>query len=229
MPNRRFPPLVNEAERHATGVAYRELAPGILTFHCEAYRCQLKPSACVARHRRANKFAKLPRRSAIPLSAVAAELSAKSKRCIGCAIGAAHAGQPVGRSSILHTLAICARCGAGTTRLIAGRKCPSCANREYEWIKGKNAKGSFPIRSVKLLPRGIQFVVDGGRVQFFELDRSKDYAELILAVLRRTTGSVMFLPATQAQCAKRSIEHRLPRRRQERFMDEKGKSHEPRK
>src|SRR5262249_4586303 len=130
-----------------------------------------------------------------------AELSAKSERCVGCPIGAAHAGQPIGHSSVLRTLAICARCGAGTTRLVGGRRCPSCANREYEWIKGKNAKGSFPIRAVRLLKRGIRFVVDGGPIQFFEVNHSKDYAELTMAVLRRTPGSVTFLPATQAQCA----------------------------
>jgi hypothetical protein len=74
-----------------------------------------------------------------------------------------------------------------------------------------------------LLKRSIRYVVDGGPIQFFEVEHSKDYAELILAVLRRTPNSVTFLPTAQTQRAEPSIEHRLLPWRQGCFTAEKGK------
>src|SRR5690606_2664063 len=38
----------------------------------------------------------------------------------------------------------CTRCEVGSFRLVSGRLCPSCYNRQREWIVGRNAKGGKP-------------------------------------------------------------------------------------
>lgn len=72
--------------------------------------------------------------------------------CRQCPVGALHAQQassPVAAGSAKHS-AICLRCGRLATRLIKGELCPSCSNREAEWRRGTNGRGSKPIKYVPL-------------------------------------------------------------------------------
>jgi len=70
--------------------------------------------------------------------------------CIDCPIGAKNAGVEVGAP--FQTKMVCVRCGSGSGRMVMGRLCMSCYNREREWRIGKNAKGSEP-RGYKPLGR----------------------------------------------------------------------------
>jgi len=62
--------------------------------------------------------------------------------CVDCQIGAKNAGMDVG-APFQHK-AVCVRCGSGDGRMVMGRLCMSCYNREREWRLGKNAKGGVP-------------------------------------------------------------------------------------
>ncbi len=62
--------------------------------------------------------------------------------CVSCQIGAKNAGLEVG-TPFQHK-ALCVRCGSGEGRMVMGRLCMSCYNREREWRLGKNAKGGVP-------------------------------------------------------------------------------------
>ncbi len=70
--------------------------------------------------------------------------------CIDCPIGAKNAGIEVGAP--FQSKMVCVRCGSGSGRMVMGRLCMSCYNREREWRIGKNAKGSEP-RGYKPLGR----------------------------------------------------------------------------
>jgi len=62
--------------------------------------------------------------------------------CVECEIGAGNAGLDVGAP--FQKKLVCVRCGSGAGRMVMGRLCISCYNREREWRLGKNAKGSVP-------------------------------------------------------------------------------------
>lgn len=64
--------------------------------------------------------------------------------CRSCPIGAANAGKPTTINAADDLQAICPRCARHAFRLIKGRLCVSCYNREREARIGRNAKGSKP-------------------------------------------------------------------------------------
>lgn len=66
--------------------------------------------------------------------------------CIGCPVGAVHAGRPVPPSlAWKNAIApVCAGCAKVSDRIIQHRYCPSCYNRRLEAKKGANAKGTPP-------------------------------------------------------------------------------------
>lgn len=72
--------------------------------------------------------------------------------CRCCSVGEAHAmgatapsddGAAPSGSGLLGSRS-CARCGRHNGRLVRGAICISCYNREREWIKGRNGKGTAP-------------------------------------------------------------------------------------
>lgn len=62
--------------------------------------------------------------------------------CIECPIGAKNAGVEIGAP--FQKKMVCVRCGSGAGRMVMGRLCMSCYNREREWRLGRNAKGGIP-------------------------------------------------------------------------------------
>lgn len=102
-----------------------EGAEHIRLFHCEALHADLSAEACARRHARQDDYP-----------------------CHSCRIGVLHAdrlGIHVARDKTraAHTRPCC-RCGRHEFRLIGARLCPSCWNREREWILGQNRKGGKP-------------------------------------------------------------------------------------
>jgi len=70
--------------------------------------------------------------------------------CVQCQVGAGNAGVAIGAP--FEKKSVCVRCGSGEGRMVMGRYCMSCYNREREWRIGKNAKGGEP-REYKPLGR----------------------------------------------------------------------------
>lgn len=66
--------------------------------------------------------------------------------CRTCGIGSKHSGiesRPVDPVR-------CVRCSNRAMRLIGKLLCPSCSNRQAEFIAGKNARGALPVHFVPL-------------------------------------------------------------------------------
>lgn len=143
-------------------------------FRCERLSATLQVPACAARWREAND------RNA----------SERLDQCRNCSLGAKHAGAGEISLSPLRGMSICARCQQGTTRLVRRHLCVSCYNREREYLTGRNAKGSAPIKHPTLYPIEIQFQV-GDAVQRLQL-RAASSEELIVATLRDTSKQVTF-------------------------------------
>lgn len=66
--------------------------------------------------------------------------------CVACPIGAANSGAQVSpvAASVAILQKICPRCLRQADRIINGKHCVSCYNRQAEAEKGRNAKGSRP-------------------------------------------------------------------------------------
>lgn len=85
--------------------------------------------------------------------------------CVGCQIGAGHAGAPVSTRSAPcgSGAAFCARCGGGSARrLIGGRLCMNCYNRGREAQVGRNARGGPPTHHRPLFCAVVGVVGDDG-------------------------------------------------------------------
>jgi len=91
-------------------------------------------------------------------SACAAQWKAASTKlgtaCHSCLVGQCHAisqGGAVSTSERRDKPRICLRCGRNDLRIVQERGiCVSCANRQYEVIRGRNAKGKVPTRETPL-------------------------------------------------------------------------------
>lgn len=129
-PTRRAPMLAHSrlAPSSARPVTFHPtFAPHLELFHCDRLRADLSPASC------AETYA-----------------SGRLLGCSGCRIGHLHATQsglissnaPPRRSELEG--AKCTRCERGAPRLIHWRLCPSCFNREREYLRGWNAKGTKP-------------------------------------------------------------------------------------
>ena len=88
-------------------------------FSCEKLHATLSEQTCAQRH-----------------------LSGKFLTCKDCAIGAANAGRPIPENTRFS--ALCQRCRTTGNRLVSGRLCISCYNRELEFKKGKDRRGKKP-------------------------------------------------------------------------------------
>lgn len=119
-----------------------------MTADAELFTClrhtgnlRLTPAACAGMWRRG--------RRAGPIDLV--------HKCRGCPIGARNAG--IKEAEIESTLTsdqiaaagTCIRCGKPSQRLIGRTLCVSCFNRCSEWLRGYNAKGTFPNRATPLM------------------------------------------------------------------------------
>jgi hypothetical protein len=110
-------------------------------------------------------------------------------KCRGCSIGARHAGQPVAEGleeapDQARAAITCTRCGEGGTKIVDGRLCISCYNREREVIRGVNRRGNAPVRAKPLRP--FAAVVLDDRVKRVDFARVTSGLEGILSVERHS-------------------------------------------
>lgn len=152
-------------------------------FRCDAWRATLSTAACSRRWRDAQ--------------AAKGDAAIDLQRCRNCVIGAAHAGERAVYRSEFYGRPICPRCRRGTLRRMPhNRWCISCANRHYELIKGRNAKGTRPVKIGTLYPRRLRYEVATPDARTALVNRPTDLvvdmAEGVLQILRTVQGQVRF-------------------------------------
>ena len=105
----------------ASPVAYfrPHFAPHLELFHCAQQRLDLSREACANFHLRRHTVA-----------------------CARCPIGAHHAGRQAPSRHLAEST--CARCEGHASRIIQGRLCVSCYNRQGEAERGRDRKGNVP-------------------------------------------------------------------------------------
>lgn len=151
-----------------------ESVPGQQFFRCDRYRATLSTTACAGNWRRANH-----------------DNDDERYRCKSCPLGAIHAGETAASMSPMMGTTICARCHRMAPRLIRGMICVSCYNREREWLIGKNAKGTKPVKLMPLGHRRIRYMA-GDRPHTLALQHTADTVELMVAALRDSKKTVAF-------------------------------------
>jgi hypothetical protein len=106
--------------------------------------------------------------------------------CRNCPTGAMHAGIDdfVPRTKFQESTE-CVRCGNTGRRLIGASVCISCKNREYEVLKGRNAKGTKPIHCAVVYPMQA-LVRDGKRRAKLQQFIATGMLEVILAAAKRS-------------------------------------------
>ena len=67
----------------------------------------------------------------------------------------------------------------------------SCANRQYELIKGRNARGMVPTKLAPLAPRQVYYMANG-RTVLKRMEHTTHSAELIVAAMRDSVHAVAF-------------------------------------
>jgi hypothetical protein len=174
----------------AAGIEYHRVA-GFAheIFRCTPWRANLSIPACADRWTRAQT--------------ARGDLADELRLCMGCRIGAAHAGERFVERSPNYLSNRCARCRHGSgRRLIGGKLCLSCYNRELEWLKGKNGKGTIPHKAASMLAlRTIGVLLDAGedterRVRFTDI--AVDTDELEFTVTRLHMGRIEFCEPSAA-------------------------------
>lgn len=153
--------------------------PGRLYFQCDRLRANLSTDACSGMWKRAN------------------DGTEDREACLRCPLGALHAGEAQASLSPQRLAPICARCHRPSRRLIAGMHCVSCYNRERELLRGRNAKGTAPVKLRCLERRRIRFL-SGNEPCSLTMQYSLDTDELIVAALRDTKLRVRFGFGAQA-------------------------------
>lgn len=159
------------------GVEYFEFEalPGRRAFRCEKRQATITTDSCADLWRNAQDRA----------------CHERFLSCRGCQIGALHAGVAEATLSPLYASPTCARCHSGAMRLIRGHLCVSCANRQYEYRKGRNARGDVPVRH-PTLHRAAVLYRSGGQVKRLARDDVADPIELVVAALRDEPRQVTF-------------------------------------
>lgn len=148
--------------------------PGRKYFRCDKLRATINTEACAVQWRKANRAN-----------------DESCSRCKCCPVGAIHAGETAASMSPLKGTLTCARCHKRATRLIGKHLCVSCVNRQYEYLKGKNAKGTKPVKLAALEPRTLHYL-HGAQRRSLHLPLSVDTDELIVAALRDSLNTVTF-------------------------------------
>ena len=160
------------------GVRYFEsdLLPGKPMFRCDRLSASLQVDRCASMWSEANVKGPPPDRV---------------QRCRGCPVGACHAGAQDPSYHRLRGLPVCSRCQRTDLRLIGGNICVSCQNRGYEWVKGSNAKGKFPVCHPPMARRRVTYSA-GGVVRSLSREWTVATTELVTELLRDSSSRVVF-------------------------------------
>ncbi|CAB3752995.1 hypothetical protein [Paraburkholderia solisilvae] len=166
---------------------YADLLPGVRHFTCERMRACLSIDACARNWREANM------RGACPGGmAQALEDGGKSRiACARCPLGAAHAGADESKLHPLRGKLVCARCLKSASRLIKKHLCVSCQNREYEYLRGFNRKGTKPITHPPLSAHTVEYLADD-EVRERTIEHAVSRDEVVVAILRDEHDAVEF-------------------------------------
>jgi len=159
--------------------------PGVTYFACERLRAKFPVGSCAQMWRQANH-----------------EKNENRLGCKGCPIGAAHAGETTASLSRLRNSLVCGRRHRSAHRLVGKHLCVSCKNREYEYLKGRNAKGTMPIKLKALEHRTLHYM-QGDEMRTLHLRLSVDTEELIVSALRDSANKVRFLFSGTMQLMRR--------------------------
>ena len=114
--------------------------------------------------------------------------------CVGCTIGAAHAGLPTERQQNACD-AICPRCLRSSTKIVKG-VCISCYNREREVRVGRDRRGHVPISARLPMPMTIMLITSAGVVPFERLAVS--LLEVMVVAAQRHREPIAFYPTLPA-------------------------------
>jgi hypothetical protein len=152
----------------------RPEVPGRNYFRCERMRATISTEACAGFWRGSNGGGHCERDT-----------------CLRCPIGAMHAGEAQASTSPLRLAPICARCHRPSSRLIGGMRCVSCYNRERELLRGRNAKGTAPVKLTCLARRRVRYMA-GDEPCSLVVQHSLDTDELVVAALRDSSNRVRF-------------------------------------
>lgn len=144
---------------------------------CDRLAATLTATSCAARYRLAEEPARL------------LDPADPYNRCRRCPTGAIQAGEPLLDANPLYHARLCIRCRGQASRLIGGELCPSCYNRQREWLIGRNAKGTRPTMA-PLQPRRLHFLADG-QPQDRLVPRTADTIEAVVAVMRSVAGAIV--------------------------------------
>lgn len=115
--------------------------------------------------------------------------------CRGCPVGACNAGKAEGEAQACAAAAalhnVCQRCLRRAPRLITGRFCISCYNRNREAIKGRNAKGGKP-RLCGQLHAETLAVSEGSQTRVERFDSVTSRVEAMVIAAKRATNKITF-------------------------------------
>lgn len=122
--------------------------------------------------------------------------------CKTCPLGAMRAGMSMSVASDAATIAafhvVCPRCGRQSLRIIRGRWCVSCYNREREASAGRNAKGTAP-RIASVIHAEALAVTASDAPRIMTVDRVVSRAEACAVAARQAgPGAIIGVPPLAA-------------------------------
>lgn len=151
------------------------------TFQCDRLRMRLTTTSCAGFWRAAQK---LPRDSGRNIV-----------NCKGCPVGAANAGQPIAQSRVAWTEAdggTCIRCWKTGRKMVSGRICVSCYNRQLEVVKGRNRKGSRPRLQLHLHTVSM-ILVEPSAAHTRRIEKVASGTEAVICAMRETQREAFVL------------------------------------
>lgn len=170
------------------------------TFRCEPHEATVTTTGCAGRftraqgaRRRLNGHLDVRTGGGEAMVDIRAAAKHNMDACQRCPLGALHAGVALITHSVHYASDQCPRCGYGTNRMIAGRVCVNCYNREREVRAGRNGRGNAPVRAKPIHAFALRLVIDNGRPVPLA-DTGVSPVEVICRQLRITKGSVAFAP-----------------------------------
>jgi hypothetical protein len=167
-----------------------DVLPDVKHFTCDRYRATLSVQSCSERWTLANEGASDERQDE------------RRRSCRQCPQGALHTGKSDLSISPWRGSMMCARCGVGASRLIGRNLCVSCANRQYEVIKGRNRKNTKPVKIREVNRRSVSYLT-AGEPKVKTILHTTGLEEVMWSVLRDEVKTVKFgginvHPATRA-------------------------------